>query len=710
MLVSSSRRSPNLILIFLVLLLALGLWLRWRFIQTVHLYPDEFVTLLAVRMIGEKGWPIMPSGLFYDHGLLFSYIGSVASIFGPMRLTVRYASLLFGGLTLVLIFRVGRRWFSPAVGLMATAALAIAPTAIHWGGRARMYALLQLLVLVTLWLAYEGITQNRAYLRWLALFAYLGATLTHFAAVTLAPPLVLAALVLWLESRAGEQGSRGVEERSAVLRWIKWRREWLELIALAGVLIIAFLVKRAGQPKGIEALDGSGGQAVTGLVEVFNIYSDFSFNLVDGWQAIAPFYLTLPALILTPFALITIFGSVRTFGGVLAGHQSSTPAEASTPAPSLPHTPALFLSIILIVTTLEMMLLVSPDRRDDKYQFMLLPILLLLGAQGINLIGRWLLTLSRMVSKSNSKLAITNYQLPITILSPLLISFFIIALTWSDAQALLANTGDDYDSAFAYVQEHWQAGDTILTGTPSAAAFYLGRNDFYGVQRQGGYDYRLLNINDQPVDRWLASPAIRTEADLHQILANHSVWLVLERWGLQREYYDLPFQQQLLAQTDYVTEAQGIFILHSKPDAQPIRLTPTHTMEAVFGDMVELTGYTVEPEQVAPGQSLRLTLYWQALAAMPDDYTVFVHLRLPDGGAVAQADHRPLGNLYPTTLWPTGEIIRESSELPLSPDLAPGDYNLWVGLYLLETGDRLIVKDDAGGENAVKLGGVSVGN
>lgn len=258
------------------------------------------------------------------------------------------------------------------------------------------------------------------------------------------------------------------------------------------------------------------------------------------------------------------------------------------------------------------------------------------------------------------------------------------------------------------MQAHWREGDTILTGTPAAAAFYLNRNDFYSVQRRGGYDYRILTLDNRPVDRWLASPAIRTEADLHQTLANHRVWLVLERWGLQREYYDLPFQQQLLAQTDYITESQGIFILRSKANPQPLRPAPAHPAQAVLGQVVKLTGYTLEPEQPSPGESLRLTLYWEALNPVLRNYTVFVHLRRPQGGNVAQADHRPLDNLYPTTLWPVGETIRESSLLAIPPDLPPGRYELWVGMYLLETGERLPVQNDTSGENAVRLGELDV--
>jgi hypothetical protein len=683
-----NKQALNQIITYLAVLalLGLGLWLRARFSRTVQLYPDEFVTLLAVRMIGEKGLPILPSGLFFDHGLLFSYAGSLAAWFGPPRVAVRYASLLFSVLTLGLTFRVGRRWFSSGVGLIAITGLVIAPTAIQWGGRARMYALLQLLVLLTLWLAYEGVVCQNARWRWAALVAYLGATLAHFLAVALAPPLILAAgLLYWLPAK------KDLRSPTPLLK--KQHSLWLEFIAFSAILLIAFLVKRAGQPKGVEALEIT--TAVSGLGQVLAIYSDFSLNLSDGWQAIAPFFLNVPALFFTPFALLEMVMSLK-----ITLSRSIRPAETKKPVDST--LTSFFLTIILLTTTLEMMFFVSPDRRDDKYLFMLLPVLLLLGARGIQTIIDYSLSIVRrqFSSDNNSQFAILA----------LLISGLILMATRPAVQNLLANPGDDYDSAFAYVQAHWQPGDTILTGTPAAAAFYLGHNDFYSVQRQGGYGYRILTVNGQEVDRWLASPAIRTETALHQTLANHNVWLVLERWGLQREYYDLPFQQQLLAQTEHVGDSQGIFILRSKSNPRPLALQPAHPVEALFGEQIRLTGYTIEPDQPVPGQTVRLTLYWQALAPPSHDYTVFVHLRQPAGGNVAQADHRPLSSIYPTSVWPVGETVRETSQLALPPELSPGSYELWVGLYLLETGQRLPVQNDASGENAVKLGRLKIGD
>lgn len=656
-------------------------------------------------MIKAKGLPVMPSGLFYEHGFLFSYLGSLVSLFDSSPLAVRWLSLWLGLATVGLTFWVGQRWYSALVGLMAAAGLALAPAAIHWSGRVRMYALLQLLVLLTIYLAYEGLSRPQARLRWAALLTYLGATLAHFVAVALAPPLILASIaIVWTKKRFNS--TAGANDATPSTNLNQWRSYLFEILAFGAILVMAFLVKRAGQPKGLEALDTNAADAATGLVQVINVYSDFSFNALTGWQAISPFYLNLPALIFTPLAVLAFVVCLVQLFKIEAKARRSTLQFEIFNAQLV----TLFLGLILLTTTLEMILFVSADRRDDKYLFMLLPVLFLLGAYGIALVSHWLLVIisgrnpNRQIDQPHRRSPLITSQLVMT----LIVIGLITVITWPAIQSLLANTGDDYEAAFTYVRANWQDGDTILTGTPAAATLYLGHNDFYGVQRRGGYDYRLLTIGDQPVDRWLASPAIRTEADLHQTLAANKVWLVLERWGLQREYYDLPFQQQLLAQTDLITQSQGIFVLRSKTNPQPIAMQPVHPVLANFGDVVQLLGYTVEPEQPEPGQSLRLTLYWQPIAAMAHDYTVFVHLRQPAGGNVAQADHRPLGDLYPTSIWPVGETIRETSELPLPADIPPGDYDLWVGVYLLETGERLPVQNDTSGENAVLIGRLSV--
>lgn len=687
------QRQDRLSYLALAATLLAGAWLRWRYIAGVQPYPDEFVTLLAVRSILDRGLPVLPSGLFYEHGLLFSYASALAAwLFGFSREVVRLVSLVFGLGSIGLVFYLGRRWFSPLAGLAAAIGLAVAPAAVLWGGRARMYALLQFLVLLLVFAAVEGARQDKPRWRWLALGLFLAALLTQFVSLLLAPAL-LAALIAagWL---AGAHGRPAWFRRRAVI--------W-EGLALAGASLIGVLVKRAGQPAGIEPL--AAGNAVAGVGQVLSIYSDLRLDVAQAWRSIAPFFVAPEALLLTGLALVALAWLLR-----------SLPARTSRP-PGLFTT--LALGLLLILTTAEVLLIAPPDRLDEKYLFMLLPVLLLLAGQGLQLAHTFVET---RASGWPSPMSGLRYLSVLALIA-------LVALAAPATANLLADPGENYDAAFGYVRDHWQPGDAVLTGTPAAAALYLNRNDYYAVQAGGRYDYRILRRDGQAVERWLGSPWINDLAGLHRVLSSGRVWLVLERWGLLIEYYEPFFMQNILAQTEFVREDNGVIVLRSRPEPLPLAAEPAHPVTARLGDAargpVRLLGYTLEPESLAPGQTGRLTLYWQAQAPLPADYTVFVHLRAAchsasppaQAGAgpcpaptVVQADHRPLGSVYPTTLWPAGQVIRETVELAVPAGLEPGGeaYRLWAGMYQLETLERLPVQDDRSGENAVLLGEVLV--
>jgi hypothetical protein len=120
-----------------------------------------------------------------------------------------------------------------------------------------------------------------------------------------------------------------------------------------------------------------------------------------------------------------------------------------------------------------------------------------------------------------------------------------------------------------------------------------------------------------------------------------------------------------------------------------------------LGDQVALIGYELdigsgELETLYPLSSLRLTLYWQAEQHMERDYTVFVHLADTAGRRWAQGDQQPLGGRYPTSIWDVGEVVRDEYHLNLSRDMPPGEYRLLVGMYLLETMQRLATVDGGG--------------
>jgi 4-amino-4-deoxy-L-arabinose transferase-like glycosyltransferase len=134
----------------------------------------------------------------------------------------------------------------------------------------------------------------------------------------------------------------------------------------------------------------------------------------------------------------------------------------------------------------------------------------------------------------------------------------------------------------------------------------------------------------------------------------------------------------------------------------------SHPLTAALGDQIELLGYDLSTETVAPGGTLILTLYWRTLTEMDEDYTVFIHLLASDGSMTGQRDSYPVGGAYPTTLWVAGEVVADVYEIPVRADAAPGVHRLEVGMYVAETGARLPIagaSDDAIVLQAVAVAG-----
>jgi hypothetical protein len=123
--------------------------------------------------------------------------------------------------------------------------------------------------------------------------------------------------------------------------------------------------------------------------------------------------------------------------------------------------------------------------------------------------------------------------------------------------------------------------------------------------------------------------------------------------------------------------------------------SPQYNVEANLGDRVRLLGYALEGEP-EPGQTLHLTLFWEALRAMTEDYTVFVHLLGQDGVLWGQRDSQPVTGFYPTSLWTEAEFVRDQYDLTVSEEAPPGAYTLKVGMYKAETGERLPVEGSDG--------------
>jgi hypothetical protein len=146
---------------------------------------------------------------------------------------------------------------------------------------------------------------------------------------------------------------------------------------------------------------------------------------------------------------------------------------------------------------------------------------------------------------------------------------------------------------------------------------------------------------------------------------------------------------------------QPYFLAYQVPQDSTALVSPSHLLEATWGNQIRLLGYDVDAGTYRPGETIDLTLYFQALGRMENDYTVFVHLLGQDnpetGSSLwSQDDSEPCRSFYPTSTWTPGEIIRDRFRVVIPAGAPPADYRLIVGLYLLETMTRLPAVDAAG--------------
>ena len=115
-----------------------------------------------------------------------------------------------------------------------------------------------------------------------------------------------------------------------------------------------------------------------------------------------------------------------------------------------------------------------------------------------------------------------------------------------------------------------------------------------------------------------------------------------------------------------------------------------------LGEQIGLKQVRLSAETLAPGDSLVVALIWKSGGEIREDYRVFCHLLSADRELVAQRDGPPVYGVRPTSTWRAGEVIEDSYEIFLPGDLAPGEYELSVGMYDLESMERLPALDAAG--------------
>ena len=107
----------------LLMLLLLGFWLRLSFLLGAVYFFDEYISMLAAQVVAQHGLPWLPSGLFYDHGLLLSLLSGVwLALTGFSEELARWPVLLMLAVTVAAaVFIITDRGFNRIEGTLLLA-------------------------------------------------------------------------------------------------------------------------------------------------------------------------------------------------------------------------------------------------------------------------------------------------------------------------------------------------------------------------------------------------------------------------------------------------------------------------------------------------------------------------------------------------------------------------------------------------------------
>jgi hypothetical protein len=192
----------------------------------------------------------------------------------------------------------------------------------------------------------------------------------------------------------------------------------------------------------------------------------------------------------------------------------------------------------------------------------------------------------------------------------------------------------------------------------------------------------------------------RAEEKLVTYLPRERIWVVeLQNKTKHINWSNAALDRKALVKGESHSTPRYKISLYSTSDARPDQPlaynNPTEVrLPQTFGDQFELTGIEVSQLEAAPGDSISVDFDWKVLSPTKQDWSIFLHLIANDPSKLhGQGDgsFTHLGAAVSLPDWLAGAPIFDHKTLTIDPDTPPGLYNLRVGVYSSDQGDRLSV-------------------
>lgn len=119
-----------------------------------------------------------------------------------------------------------------------------------------------------------------------------------------------------------------------------------------------------------------------------------------------------------------------------------------------------------------------------------------------------------------------------------------------------------------------------------------------------------------------------------------------------------------------------------------------YPLDVQFGDAIHLIGYDIAATNMQHSGTMTLTLQWEPLTPITQDYNLFVHVFDAEGNQVGQIDVPPGGPHSPTSSWIMHGYVSWIHQIPITTDISPKSLWLTLGIYEPDTFQRLPVSGD----------------
>jgi hypothetical protein len=501
-----------------------GFWLRARDVMAEPLHSDESLHYRVSQGLLERGFPN-----FHAHeDLPVQYINTAevvwygtalsSLVWGDERHAVRMPALLWGSLTTILIFFVGRSLFGKPAGLIASALYALSPVCIQTAEFGRYYSQLQFFVLLTVYLFWStlrgaGPIDRRAL--WLTALSFVVMYLSWEGVGLLVPGMIVAALI---------------QRRGRLKTIVCDPAVWAAMLTVAVLAILQY----AHRELCLTQLLNLGTHAADVVLLPMWRYPNF-----NPWYSVAASSwnrdLLLPMVALVAAGLLAVQHRFRR--------------------------PARFVLLTYLVTCLVLALIFPV--KNWRYNYYLVPFSILLASAA-------LAAVAESVVRGRGPVAWSWFQRGVAMV------FVVGAVALGSGMTVRrvhTHAGDlgsppldalkfpDVAAGLQYVHDHRQEGDVVLTSTMLQMRSFRDLTVNYWPSARPGAVAVFDDRRAVPLERYTGTPLLTSFEHLRDVFARRGrIWYVATA-GVNAANNEPEVSSYLRQNMDVVYEAHGVMVL-----------------------------------------------------------------------------------------------------------------------------------------------------